>query len=506
MFKIHDYEQDVTHSREKIISLNEYSIDTYYGENDVYVPLTFLSDMFGGTYGYNIAYNGKDIYVLDYFGEVFGTDEIHDIAYYGDKYYEILSDLQTPREIDVVNYTYNQLCFTFDNLRGYTVCLRFLDNNLLSLGLDTLLDYYHPSVKKGLLSTDKEKYYAALETLFYGLYDNGHTGLLAPKNPIVDDAVNVVHGKPNSVDPHYVDIMMNILEHKYQTIDYWQGIIATRNETMPEYKAMYDEKNKGITVDNEKRPPNFYYIANDENKIAYIGFEGFDIDYEGWDKFYKGEIDEETLMTSDTFAYVRNKLIQAKKDGMQRMVLDISTNGGGSLGTLTGLVALLNGGKAMLGCNYTLNQHRITRKSEIDFNLDGVFDEQDILEAQELVKDLKIGILISPFSFSAANLFPTLMQELGFPILGEPSSGGSCSVMLSTTAEGMGYVHSSPMCLTNLNGENVDIGVMPQIILQREEKWNNLIREYRTESYYRFSTVATMLDQFYENKPKPLDY
>ena len=83
--------------------------------------------------------------------------------------------MDSKRPADLIEYTYNQLCFNFDNLRGYTVQLLMGDNNLLSLGLNGTLERFYPEVKAALLSPDKSEYYAGFTTLLGILSDGGHT-------------------------------------------------------------------------------------------------------------------------------------------------------------------------------------------------------------------------------------------------------------------------------------------------------------------------------------------
>ena len=149
------YGQTSTSKSTKVISLANYSIDIKDDGKEAYVPLTFLSKLAGGVSFYNAQYNGKDVYVID--GQAQLSDEVRDVAYYSDSYYEVLSDFTTKRPEDLARYNYSELCFVFDNLRGYTTQLLFGDNNLLSLGLNGLLEQYYPSIKSSLLSLDNKK-------------------------------------------------------------------------------------------------------------------------------------------------------------------------------------------------------------------------------------------------------------------------------------------------------------------------------------------------------------
>ena len=74
-------------------------------------------------------------------------------------------------------YSYNQLCFTFDNLRGMTTQLAFKDSNLIGIGVDGILEHYYPEIKKLLLSESMSDYKKGLMYLFSGFNDGGHTML-----------------------------------------------------------------------------------------------------------------------------------------------------------------------------------------------------------------------------------------------------------------------------------------------------------------------------------------
>ena len=54
---------DVSEHYVKTIDLDKYSINIYEEDDKVYAPVTFLSKICGGVNLYNVAYNGKDVYV-----------------------------------------------------------------------------------------------------------------------------------------------------------------------------------------------------------------------------------------------------------------------------------------------------------------------------------------------------------------------------------------------------------------------------------------------------------
>ena len=416
---------DFTTPQERVVNLNNYHITVH---KDDYVPLSLLSKLMGGSQLYDISYNGKDIYVIDRDGQL--GQETPQSAF-GAAYYEELESITTVRKRDMADYVYNELCFVFDNLRGYTEHMVFGDNNLVSLGLNGLLEKYAPKTKEYLLSLDKAKYYEGVYSLFNGLYDNGHTGLLADF-----DAMDAA--KARKSEQEFKDLYNRASSQSMVSTYALSGAVLGRI-------MMFGSGHS-----------NNYYKFDAATKTAYIGFAKFIVDYDGWDAFYKGEVEEEPYET-DSYAYVRKQMYQAKADGVKNLVIDISSNTGGSSYALEGIVGLLNHGKSTFELNDCFNKYRISEHHSIDINLDGKFDEADVTEADSFT--FNIGVLTSGGSFSCGNLLPSVLKGLGYKIMGEKSGGGSCAISIETTADGIPFVRSTYLCLSDAEGNNIDSGV-----------------------------------------------
>lgn len=456
---IRSFESKRSELKDKTISLKKYSISIYEDNNNAYVPLSLLSSLIGGTLGYDVSYNGKDVFVLDYGGQL-GTKTSP--KYFSDFYFKSLNEINEPRPIDVINYSYNELCFVFDNLRGETEQLFLGEENLNELGLDGALTRDYQKIKEYLLSSRKDDYYEGYKMLMLALSDGGHTGI--PQNTIFNEMTSAA--KRNSED--------EFVKLKTQT-DHIQYLAEGMYMTFSGCKY----KKFGVSGN--------YYLFDNDSKTAYVGFDSFDVDYEGWDDYYNGRGD--IPVNSDTYAFVRDKMIKAKSDGATNLILDITTNLGGSSYALEAIVALFNKARGYIKIKNTFNDYIISDTDLIDINLDGKWDDEDANVANSF--NFNVGVLTSPVAFSCGNLFPYQMKELGYKIVGEKTGGGSCAISYDTTVDGIGYVHSSYLTLVDQNSINIDGGV--DVDYKIEMKPTESDRLYDVYDYYDFEIVSNIL-------------
>ena len=432
---------------DKVIALDNYHIDIHSQNGAVFMPLSFLSNFSGSSWFYNVTYNGKDIYVLDRAG-VLTPGISRDTAYYGESYAAPLRDFETRRPQDEIDYTYGQLCCAFDQFRGYTSQLSFGDNNLLSLGTNGLLEEYYPKIKELLLSSGKKEYYAGYNLLMGGMFDGGHTATLMPR----DDEDFGMNSPAKYLDSEKYADELALYEKWFFSPIKEKGLTKSLFTQAKAAALPY------VPATSESEGQNNYYYYDEATKTAIIGFDSFSVDNVAWDEFYKNKKSpEEAPVNTDAFAYIRSKFYQAKEDGAKNLALDISTNGGGNTLALIGIMSLFNKGTGFMSMNDTANHLRNTMYCDVDINLDGVWDEKDQQEAESF--DFNFGVITSSISFSCANLLPSLLQELGVKIIGSRSGGGSCSVVSNSTTDGLYFAHSSWLCLSNANGENIDSGV-----------------------------------------------
>lgn len=464
----------------KIIDLSSYSIDAYRSKSDAYLPLSLISNLVTGTSLYSIVYNEEALFEFDYkdrLGKVKGTEAKSRMEdFYGDTYKNIFKS-DSNRSDDMINFSYNLICLLIDNFRGYTTQMKFIDNNIVSLGLNGTLEKYHPQIKKLLLSNNRKEYTAGFIGLFGGLSDGGHTAY-----PIK------LIGEITSEDQKRV-------------VDYYEGeeqqflqnsqIGLITRSSVQGYVMRSRKSSIGFDSDDT-----FYYYNDDQNDLAYLGFNTFVVDYAGWDQYYKDKASGKTgtIPTNDSYARVREGLYQALEDGVSDLVIDMAGNGGGDSAALAGILGLLNGAKATISFNVISNHYRIDKNFLVDINLDGLYDENDINEANKF-KDLNIVIMTSDYSFSCGNLLPSLLVELGYKTIGQKSGGGSCAIMMGSSGDGIYYIRSSYKCLSDASGNNIDNGVNVDVeLLSNPQVVPGIGIFYSYDKFYDFAEVKNVIN------------
>ena len=130
----------------------------------------------------------------------------------------------------------------------------------------------------------------------------------------------------------------------------------------------------------------------------------------------------------------------AARGGVENVILDMSTNGGGVLGVLMKLLALIS--KNDMGNLYYLdastNQLGIA-KTQVDSNADGFYNADDCFG-----DDFNFYLLTSDCSYSCGNAFPFIAQKSETAkIIGQKSGGGECAVSIHYLPNGEYVYHSS---------------------------------------------------------------
>lgn len=415
---------DVTYEGEAApvtLDFAKYGVRIYADQDDIYLPVSMLTNIMTDISTRHMLYNGEKLYVgiLDL--------EMRPVeGFYESKVYQ--AEVQgEARPQDIVQQCYADLCFTIDNFFGHPGTA-LLDEAIAEKGLDqALLDMGEEGleVREGLLSSDLTTYLMSVNKLFFQYLCDGHTVCISPTE-ILDSELTTASSE------FAMKMTWSTLSQELCSPIIMQQFMSMRVEPQRE-QIWGDEKYR------------------EYGSTAIIRLDSFMPDEAAWISYYKGEGD----LPEDDLGSVFDGLKKASENPeIENVIFDLSCNGGGSSDMLMAILAITTGQDQLYGYN-RLTDRRMTLTYEVDANFDGVFDEKD----KDARYDFNYGVLVTRHAFSCGNLFPFVLQEAGAVIIGEPSSGGTCCVQIGTDAEGFKFMLSSGQwMLVDSQGNDLEDG------------------------------------------------
>lgn len=398
-----------------VFNLKDYALDVIAYDSEVYIPFAIASELFFEPMGLTFAYNGKDFYYVSSDG--FTKTNSDSLSTYAKDFYSGPLH-QKGKSSDYAEFNYNVLCFNIDHFYG------FRDKGRCPI--DTYLSQNERFLRSSLKSTNNAIYQNAINTLFYGVLGDGHTGVY-DYSSIFGNGVNEVAS--SSFSDRYVTISRS-----------GQELEALREAKLGRNPA-------GLS----------YY-----NKTAIIRFDSFESTYKN---FTSNTI--RNYVESDSFAMFYSAFKQIQSHGnIENVVIDLSLNGGGAVDALLGILGFLTNSVSANLYN-PLSKGKTTLYYAVDTNFDGKVNSSDLMSSY------RFFVLTSTYSFSCANLFPSLCKEGKLAtIIGEKSGGGACVVHPSVTADGMPFQMSglSRLSVKQSDGSFLDIddGVSPDYAFSRK--------------------------------------
>ena len=381
-------------------SYGDYGFTSFKSGNDHYFPLGLYDITFSNDSGIYFTYNYKyicstrdvDIYnSFSYFDED-GAEYTFDSQMLSKKQNEIIPSY-------LKKYNAGLFLYLMDNFYG-------LKENK---GMKSAASYYkNKGFYDDLFADDPEtRTWAYSDAL--AILDDNHTALVS---------VNSTWGNP-----------------KYKaTRRYGDGCRARagigaelKEERGSAYTSMRDITHHDV-------------VMSSDQKTALFSFDSFSFGTSEQVFNSDGTI-KGSAMDYDTYFKMINVLQYIKANGnVENVVLDVSLNGGGTVGIMMKLLALIskdnNGYLAMY--EDTTTQLSIAY-SQVDINGDGVYDTEDCFG-----DDFDFYIITSDYSFSCGNAFPCIAQAKGYAkIIGQKSGGGECAVGIQYLPNSEYVYHSS---------------------------------------------------------------
>lgn len=377
-------------------NLADYCMDIYRHNDDFYIPYNVVNTL---TLNYalwsSVNFNGSGFYYLDLLSGAFSLD----YAAYGNNSY-VLDYYRGPYrkyggrdDKTFVEHNFNSFMFQLDTFYG------FRDEKMVPFA-DYLSENY-PEIIEQLKSSDEQDYCRGVERIMEEVIGDGHTNAGNASSAFSTGTYN---------KGRYTSARSQKLGQDYYTCASNRILSLGKNPT-------------GLRF-------------TDSGKTAILTFDGF---------YHAGV----TLTTSNIAKYVNddgfalfydafNKI--KKKSTIENVIFDITCNGGGDTNALIPMLGFLND-SVDLTMYSPLTKLTAKLSYKVDTNLDGVYDSSDNYKGK-----YNFYVLTSNYSFSCANLFPQICQEMGSAkIIGQQSGGGACVVYYTATPDGKPYRISSNM-------------------------------------------------------------
>ena len=175
---------------------------------------------------------------------------------------------------------------------------------------------------------------------------------------------------------------------------------------------------------------------------------------------------------------------------MKNFIVDLSCNGGGDSDVVCYMLAIMgNKNRDNNTFSYLVRNHLtgniVTNLAELDLDLNGVIDDKD----KEVGYDLNFAVLTSHISFSCGNLMPCLAKEMGIPVIGETSGGGTCMVVPFYHSNAIAGLLSWSDMLVTSDYKDVDSGAAVDYALPTDDE--------KKLTFYDVAKMREFINSFY---------
>ena len=404
------------------MDLGKYSIDIVSQENECYLPLQTMSDVFFSLQYIYYVFNGEKV-----IGDVY-NGQLMDQAYEA-------GPADMSQEFALFNF--HELCFVMDYFYGLKAEHR-IDSFSDFLALDA-------GVFAQLSGTDPIASDAALTEILMGFFDDGHSGL--------------VRNSWRCGLPKGIELL---------------GMLANAGYSTKTRTLVTDRLSSARRAAYPNGVPGYEEIGD----TAFVTFDNFTVSRKP-EEYYEVEISDDPQDTIELIIYA-NRMVHREGSPVKNIVLDLSLNSGGESDAAIAVASWFTG-ETRLSLLDTMTGAETIACYRTDLNLNGIalsnpesgtgtYDPGDTVFGR-----FNLYCLTSPTSFSCGNLVPAIFNQAGgITLIGQRTGGGSNVVFPATSASGMIFQMSGPLQVTTYtNGSlyGVDTGVEPHVRLNKAESF-----------------------------------
>lgn len=372
----------------KVFDLGAYGIEIYRKKNLVLLPFCVANTIFCSSHYFNLYFNGSAFY-----GSYFGFSMDEEAA----KKAFASNGLGGGKiDEDVASMNAKHFLFVMDNYYGLKEYY----------GISSFEEYLGESIVSSLSSPEEEtSRQAYMDALCYKL-DEMHTSF---------DYPSFYYSSNGQAQVRYGERRQNYL--------------ALYNELNASYKENYPDDEPLRFFGDTAIIVSQYPIATAAKSELYDD---------------SGKLKEDAY-AKDSFFFMKEMLSRIEKHGsIKHILVDLSRNGGGNVGAVFRVLGLMSDNDIVYGSQNTLSSSSYAFSMKVDADLDGDYDDDDAYG------DYEWGLLTSPLTFSAANLWACMAAYSGSAkIFGLASGGGACSIVGFVNADGSSFHISGPSMMAN---------------------------------------------------------
>ena len=383
-----------------LFSFSEYNIPSFKYEGERYYPLAFFDTTFIDSSSIYFTYNYKHILStrdVENYSEVTYIDEGKEYTF-DSQMEEVCQEDNKVIPSYLAKLNANLFIYLMDNFYG----LRDIRN------IKNFKKYYSEqhNIYNLLTSSDNEsRGFAYSDAL--SILDDNHTLLVSANKSWGEDVASRYR--------------------RYGEACYRRSTIRT---SLNQYRsAAYGEQQAQKDI-----------LFSQDGKTALFSFDSFKFG-SSEEVFNEDKSIKDTAGEYDTFYLLVDVFNELKNRGnVENIILDISLNGGGVLGVMLKLLALISKDNSSKVTMYEdTNGQTVSYAPRIDVNGDKKYDADDVFG-----DDFNFYILTSDCSYSCGNAFPCAAQLHGdAKIIGQKSGGGECVVSIHYLPNSQYVYHSS---------------------------------------------------------------
>ncbi|QVK18296.1 hypothetical protein KHQ81_00850 [Mycoplasmatota bacterium] len=414
--------------KDKDLTLSlEVETENEIGENEKYnARIVFDSDdetIYFSDFHYSEYLNvdaetdfGEGLVVIDYITESKSLEKTMDLKPYG------INIVEKDNKYYIPLYLAN-LLLTGDSAHIYDVnyTLYLFDNFSDAMFTEDLTTYQKVKATNKLFSNSKN-FLALLFDYYYGLKDYKQ----------VDSYIKEFNDYELEEQDNFLDYYNELTEFLVDNDDLHTWLISTGyNLDMESYTP---------DLSNLKKSSNIYRNAISSYVSHQCSLQTEEITYE--------EIDGVMYIKINAFSEQTDELLKPVMEIASQyddIVFDVKCNGGGMVSGVIHLLSYMT--------DEPIDIHY--RDEVLDINNNLIFET-----TESNYMDKNYYVVTSPVTFSAANLFVSIVKEneLGV-VIGEPSLGGACAIKMVVLPDGSIIQMSGPIGFTNSDYETIENGV-----------------------------------------------